>query len=75
MSTHGPVEDGREIPTFEEFAAQWFERQTVEGGRAGTGLAAKTLSARISPANPKSLGTADLPVNVAGRRISARGGG
>jgi len=42
MSTHGPVEDGREIPTFEEFAAQWFERQTVEGGRAGTGLAAKS---------------------------------
>jgi integrase len=29
-------------PTFEEFALQWFERQKLEGGRAGTGLAAKS---------------------------------
>ena len=42
MSTHALLEDRREIPTFQEFAAQWFERQTVEGGRAGTGLAAKS---------------------------------
>jgi integrase len=42
MSTHGLVQNEREAPTFEEFAAQWFERQTVEGGRAGVGLAPKS---------------------------------
>jgi integrase len=35
--------EGRgDVPTFENFASQWFERQTVEGGRAGAGVAAKT---------------------------------
>jgi integrase len=28
----------REMPTFHEFASEWFERQTVEGGRRGGGL-------------------------------------
>jgi integrase len=42
MSTHGLVQERRAAPTFEEFAAQWFERQTVEGGHAGTGLAPKS---------------------------------
>jgi len=42
MSTHGLVQNERAAPTFEEFAAQWFERQTVEGGQAGTGLAPKS---------------------------------
>ncbi len=32
----------RRVPTFEEFASEWFERQKVEGGRAGKGLAAKS---------------------------------
>src|SRR4051812_18491632 len=30
------------VPSFEEFASQWLERQEVEGGRAGSGLAAKS---------------------------------
>jgi integrase len=30
------------VPTFEQFAVQWLERQEVEGGRAGRGLAAKS---------------------------------
>lgn len=34
--------DGLANPTFREFALQWFERQLVEGGRAGTGVAAKS---------------------------------
>jgi integrase len=33
-----PVQAPREIPTFHEFASEWFERQTVEGGRRGKGL-------------------------------------
>jgi hypothetical protein len=28
----------REMPTFHEFASEWFERQTIEGGRRGDGL-------------------------------------
>lgn len=28
----------REMPTFHAFASEWFERQTVEGGRRGDGL-------------------------------------
>jgi len=28
----------REVPTFHEFASEWFERQLVEGGRRGGGL-------------------------------------
>lgn len=35
-----PVTGPREVPTFHEFASQWFERQTVEGGRRGGGLTA-----------------------------------
>ncbi len=31
----------REIPTFHVFASEWFERQKVEGGRGGKGLAPK----------------------------------
>jgi integrase len=34
--------DAAAKPTFKEFALRWFERQTLEGGRAGTGLAAKS---------------------------------
>jgi integrase len=30
------------VPTFERFASQWLDRQMVEGGRAGRGLAAKS---------------------------------
>jgi integrase len=33
-----PVSDEREIPTFHEFASEWFERQKLEGGRRGGGL-------------------------------------
>jgi integrase len=33
---------GGEVPTFQEFASRWFERQLVEGGSAGKGLAVKT---------------------------------
>ncbi len=32
------VEAPREIPTFHEFASEWFERQKIEGGRRGGGL-------------------------------------
>jgi integrase len=32
------VEAPREIPTFHEFATDWFERHKVEGGRRGEGL-------------------------------------
>jgi integrase len=32
------VEIPREMPTFHEFASEWFERQAVEGGRHGDGL-------------------------------------
>src|SRR5690242_17440205 len=28
----------REIPTFHQFASEWFADQKVEGGRTGTGL-------------------------------------
>jgi integrase len=44
MSTHGTVADepASTAPTFRAFALQWFERQTVEGGRAGSGLALKS---------------------------------
>jgi integrase len=34
------VEPPREVPTFHVFASEWFERQTLEGGRRGTGLSA-----------------------------------
>ncbi len=34
------VQAPREIPTFHVFASEWFERQTVEGGRRGNGLSA-----------------------------------
>jgi integrase len=30
------------VPTFEQFASEWLERQLVEGGRAGRGLATKS---------------------------------
>ncbi len=35
------VQAPREIPTFHAFASEWFERQKVEGGRSGKGLAPK----------------------------------
>jgi integrase len=34
------VEPPREVPAFHMFASEWFERQTIEGGRRGTGLSA-----------------------------------
>jgi integrase len=34
--------NGHKIPTFQEFASRWFERQMVEGGRASNGVAGKT---------------------------------
>jgi integrase len=34
------VEAPREVPTFHVFASEWFERQTLEGGRRGSGLGA-----------------------------------
>lgn len=37
-----PASKGGEVPTFGEFASRWFERQMVEGGSAGKGLAVKT---------------------------------
>ncbi len=36
------VQAPREIPTFHVFASEWFERQKVEGGRHGEGLAPKS---------------------------------
>ena len=30
----------REVPTFHQFSSEWFERQTIEGGRHGSGLSA-----------------------------------
>lgn len=33
-----PVEAPRDVPTFHEFASEWFERQRLEGGRHGGGL-------------------------------------
>jgi hypothetical protein len=33
-----PVSVEREIPTFHEFASEWFERQKLEGGRRGGGM-------------------------------------
>jgi integrase len=35
------VQAPREIPSFHSFASDWFERQKVEGGRSGKGLAPK----------------------------------
>jgi len=35
-----PIEAPREMPTFHEFASEWFERQRAEGGRRGGGLTA-----------------------------------
>lgn len=32
------VEAPRQMPTFHEFATEWYERQTIEGGRRGDGL-------------------------------------
>jgi integrase len=32
----------RELPTFHEFASAWFERQKLEAGRSGDGLAARS---------------------------------
>jgi len=32
------VDAPREVPTFHEFATEWFERQKIEGGRRGEGL-------------------------------------
>jgi len=34
------VEAPREVPTFHAFASEWFDRQTLEGGRRGNGLSA-----------------------------------
>jgi integrase len=34
------VEPPRDVPTFHVFASEWFERQTLEGGRRGSGLSA-----------------------------------
>lgn len=36
------VQAPRAMPTFHEFASEWFERQKVEGGRHGKGLAGKS---------------------------------
>jgi integrase len=36
------AEAPRETPTFHEFSSEWFERQTLEGGRQGRGLAEKS---------------------------------
>jgi integrase len=34
------IEAPREMPTFHMFASEWFERQSLEGGRRGSGLSA-----------------------------------
>jgi integrase len=39
-----PVIAPREVPTFHEFASEWFERQKVEGGRRGGGLTAAGIA-------------------------------
>jgi integrase len=36
------VQAPRAMPTFHEFASEWFEHQKVEGGRHGNGLASKS---------------------------------
>jgi integrase len=36
------VQAPRAMPTFHEFASEWFERQKVEGGRQGKGLVGKS---------------------------------
>jgi Phage integrase central domain len=36
-----PAPIPREVPTFHVFASEWFERQKIEGGRRGKGLAPK----------------------------------
>jgi hypothetical protein len=36
-----PAPVPREVPTFHAFASEWFERQKIEGGRRGKGLALK----------------------------------
>ncbi|MGN6372155.1 MAG: tyrosine-type recombinase/integrase [Solirubrobacteraceae bacterium] len=36
------VQAPRQVPTFHEFATEWFERQKLEGGRQGKGLAKKS---------------------------------
>jgi integrase len=33
----------REVPTFHEFASEWFERQKLEGGQRGSGLSPKGI--------------------------------
>lgn len=52
-----PDEALREIPTFHAFATEWFNRQKLEGGRRGNGLATKSqndldwrLSVHLLPA-------------------------
>jgi integrase len=36
------VQAPRQMPTFHEFASEWFDRQKLEGGRRGKGLAEKS---------------------------------
>jgi hypothetical protein len=33
----------RQVPTFHEFASEWFERQKLEGGQRGRGLSPKGI--------------------------------
>jgi integrase len=39
----GPLLDDQGVPTFHEYASAWFERQKLEGGRHGNGLAPKSV--------------------------------
>jgi integrase len=36
-----PIEQPQEVPSFHRFATDWFDRQTLEGGRRGEGLTPK----------------------------------
>ena len=43
-SAREAIEAPREIPTFHEFASEWFERQKIEGGRRGGGLTRRGIA-------------------------------
>lgn len=42
-TTEAVAAEPREMPTFHEFASEWFERQKLEGGQRGRGLSPKGI--------------------------------
>ncbi|MGD0454949.1 MAG: hypothetical protein ABSB69_15250 [Solirubrobacteraceae bacterium] len=49
------VEATREVPTFHVFASEWFERQTLEGGRRGNRLSAAAITLSIATRSRSSI--------------------